>query len=321
MIVPKYLKNNDIIALIAPSNGIKENKLNDFEESIKLLQNSKFLTIEDINSRKSEKGESANAILRTCELNKFIVNEDISMLLSVTGGDFINEIIDKIDFENVSKNIKWFQGHSDITMLLYILTTKYDIQTIYSFNASALPKASELELKNNIEILKGQKIVQNDFGYKFEDGEKKESNWNFKHKVDITGRIIGGCLSCLLDLIGTTYDNTCNFIERYKSDGIIWYFDIDYMNNEDILRSVWHLSKCGWFKYTKCIIFGRVNEQSYTGITLEEAIERGLNNENINIVTNFDLGHSFPRVTIVNGSLINLVCDGKTNYIKLIDEN
>ena len=111
-----------------------------------------------------------------------------------------------------------------------------------------------------MDILRGNNIVQNDFGYCIEDGVKKESCWISKCKVNITGRIIGGCLSCILDLVGTIYDDTLNFIQKYKNDGIIWYFDIDYMSNEDILRGIWHLSNCGWFKYTNCIIFGRTDD-------------------------------------------------------------
>ena len=43
--------------------------------------------------------------------------------------------------------------------------------------------------------------------------------------MDVTGRLIGGCIDVLKDIIGTKYDGTLDFIEKYKDDGIIWYFD------------------------------------------------------------------------------------------------
>lgn len=318
---PKYLKDNDVVMFASPSNGIVEAKISNLEDSKEMFENHKLEVIEDLYVRSSNNGESAKAYLRAKELNKVLNDKSTSLIISVTGGDFLNEILDKIDFNAINENIKWFQGQSDTTLLLYVLTTKYDIQTIYSFNANTLSKASAKEFNNNLKILKGEEVIQNDFEYKIDSKNQIKSKWDFDNNVNVIGRIIGGCLSCLIDIIGTPYDNTINFIEKYENDGIIWYFDIDYMTNEEILRNIWHLEKCGWFKNTKCIIFGRVNEESYTGITLKDAIERGLNNKNIPVITNFDLGHSLPRITIVNGSLVNINCDGKNNFIKIIDED
>ena len=315
---PNSIKKDSVLTLSSMSNGIvKENKKSNLMKSIKKLEKN-FIVKTDEHIFFSVKGESCDAKSRAKDLMNFFSDKEVKSIISITGGDFLIEVLDYLDFELIKNNIKWVQGQSDTTMLLFVLTTKYDIKTIYSFNANSLSNISDLEYKNNILVLEGENIKQKDFKYKIINNEKKKSNWTCKENINITGRLIGGSLECIMDLVGTSYDNTLNFIERYKKDGIIWYFDIDYMSNEVILRNLWHLNNIGWFKYAKCIIFGRNEEISYTGITLEEAINRGINNKEIKIVTNFDLGHTYPRVTLVNGSIVNLVCNDKEHFIEIL---
>ncbi len=40
-----------------------------------------------------------------------------------------------------------------------------------------------------------------------------------------SGRLLGGCLDCLVNLSGTRFDKTKEFAERYGQDGIIWFFE------------------------------------------------------------------------------------------------
>ena len=47
----------------------------------------------------------------------------------------------------------------------------------------------------------------------------------------MTGRLVGGCLDVIVFLLGTSYDGTEEFINKYKSDGIIW--NLESFNMED----------------------------------------------------------------------------------------
>ncbi|HIS38285.1 MAG TPA: hypothetical protein IAB45_02115 [Candidatus Onthousia faecavium] len=53
--------------------------------------------------------------------------------------------------------------------------------------------------------------------------------------------MIGGCLDIITDLFGTRFDKTEAFLEKYKEDGIIWYFDICELSSESIIRILWKL--------------------------------------------------------------------------------
>ena len=45
------------------------------------------------------------------------------LILLARGGDYLYEILDYLDFDLIKKSNIWFEGASDATGLLYILTT------------------------------------------------------------------------------------------------------------------------------------------------------------------------------------------------------
>lgn len=310
MIYPNKLSKGDLIEIISPSNGITKNKkIEELELAKKFLSSKGFKVKEDAYVRTSIYGVSACEEMRANELNNAINNVDIKALIACSGGDFLIQILDLIKFKYLKNNIKWVQGHSDVTSLLYYITTKLDIATIYNFNVKTFGNKSipKKMLDNNICFLESNPIIQKEYGYRI-DNEKKYINWECITKFKpIKGRIIGGCLDALKDLIGTKYDNTKRFIEKYKNDGIIWYFDIAEMSNEDVLRTMWQLKQLDWFKYCKGIVFGRLYEEiNFTGISIKDAINYYLNDLNIPIIINADIGHTYPVMTIVNGSIVKI---------------
>lgn len=310
MIYPNKLSNGDLIKIVSPSNGIiNTKKLEKLELAKEYLYTKGFKLEEDNYVRSSINGISTCEINRANELNNAIANKDVKALIACSGGDFLIQILDLIKFNNIKDNIKWIQGQSDITSLLYYVTTKLDIATIYSFNVKTFgnKEVPKIMLDNNVCFLENIPIIQKEYGYRL-DKEKTDINWEcITEFKPIKGRIIGGCLDSLKDLIGTKYDNTKKFIEKYKEDGIIWYFDIAEMTNEDILRTMWQLKQLGWFKYCKGIIFGRLyKEINYTGVSLKEAINYSLMELDIPIIINADIGHTDPVITIVNGSIVKI---------------
>ena len=310
MITPKYIKEQSNIIINSPSNGIaKKEKMKQLDRAISYLK-IRYNVLEDDNVRKSVNGASADVKSRANELNEIINNNEIEAVISVTGGDYLYEIMPYVNFDNLIGNPKWFQGQSDTTILLFIITTLCDIKTIYSFNATAFGNNYNLPMENNIDILEGNLVKQYDY---------KCPGWITSTPINTTGRIIGGCLECIIDIIGTKYDIVNNFIEKYKKDKIIWYFDIDYMNNEQLLRNLLHLDNLGWFKYTDLIILGRYDGDTYTNINLDDVIKRSISKD-IDYIYNFDLGHTDPRITIINGSIAKIIFNNQEHSIEFMED-
>ena len=125
--------------------------------------------------------------------------------------------------------------------------------------------------------------------------------------------MIGGCLDIINDLFGTRFDKTLEFINKYKEDGIVWYFDNCEFSSEQLIRTLWKLKDNNYFEYANGIIFGRsAAEKSYYDISFDEAVISSLGELGIPIIVGADIGHVSPRMTIINGAIADIeVVDGK----------
>lgn len=333
MIYPQLLKKGDTIGICAPSNGTtKPTKLVRLDNAIKKLKKLGFNIIETDSVRTSTEGRSNTVINRVEELELLYTNNDVNYIICSTGGDFLIEILPYLNLNLINNNVKWLQGYSDPTGLLFTITTNLDIATIYGYNIgsygmdnwhSSINASLELA-EGKIDTIKSLDYYEDEW-YEYETGlesfhKDKKVEWknlNQEKTVEIKGRMIGGCLDVLLNLIGTKYDNTLNFIDKYKDDGIIWFFDCCELTSEDIIRSMWHLKELGWFNYTKGIVFGRSGiNKSFYDIPFEKALKESLTDLNIPIIYDFDIGHKPPIISIINGGYATIHSEKKNCYIK-----
>ncbi len=329
MYYPKFIKKNSLIGIPAPSGGARDEfKINRFKNAIKRMENLGYRLELSKNLYNNIKGRSTDSKRRAKEINDMFKNKDIDMIICASGGDFLVEILPYINFGLLKENPKLVAGFSDPTGLLFPITTKYDIATIYGQNFSSLgmEKLHESE-ENFIEIIKGNIIEQHSFDYyeekRFEtitglEGHNLTEKVYWKElnnqEVNVTGRIVGGCFDIIMELSGTKYDGVKDFNEKYKNDGIIWYFDNCEISMEETIRVLWKFHELDYFKYTKAIIFGRFGENitSYdydVKSCLEDSVISKLN---IPIIYDADISHKDPSLTIINGSIANIkVKEGK----------
>lgn len=324
MIYPEFIKKGDTIGITAPSAGseneIDIKKLNMAEEKLKDLG---FTIEETENCRKDTgTGRSSSKEERAKQLNKLFIEEKTKAIIGLAGGEFLIEMLPYVNFKNILNNPKWMQGYSDITGLLFPITTMLDIATIYSNNFKTFAmKNWHRSIKENLEILQGNLIKQYSYDL-YEDIRAERINgdepynltekvrWegiNEEENIKMQGRMIGGCLDVILCLIGTKYDNTKNFIEKYKKDGIIWFLDNCELSSESLVRAMFQLKEAGYFKYTKGIVFGRSGiEKSCYNISFKNAIKSSLEELNVPIIINADIGHKPPQMTIINGAIARI---------------
>ncbi len=333
MIYPKWLKKGNIIGVTATSDGItdtvKENRLNN---AIKQFEKLGYKIIETTNVRTSDQGRSTTKEKRAKEFMELIKNKDVNIIFTAKGGDFLLEILPYIDFEEIKKNPKWIQGFSDTTGLSFCITTICDIATIYgeNFGSFGMEKWHK-SLENNLKILEGKKIIQNSFK-KYQDSFQEyitgtESyilnrkvewiNAKSEPKIELNGRILGGCLDILVSLVGTKFDNVKEFIKKYNEDKIIWCFDNCELSSEGVIRGLWQLKQAGWFENVAGFIFGRtMTRRSCYNIPFEEAVTSALYELNVPIILEADIGHLPPQFTIINGAISKIVSEKGTGRLE-----
>lgn len=333
---PKKLKIGDTIGICAPSSGIVEpHKIVRLELAIETLKTMGYKVIETASVRKDDRGRSASPEIRAQEFIELLENDDVKLIIFASGGDFLCEMLDYLDFEKL-KTIrpKWIQGYSDITGISFLFNTILDWPTMYfqTIKDYAM-KPLHRSLTDALKIESGEEIIQESFemyekNYKQTEEINPCETYNLDTKVEwknicggekihMKGRSLGGCLDCIQCYIGTKYDKVKEYIERHKEDGTIWFLECYEMGTASLLRVLWQMKNAGYFENCNGIIFGRplMIREDY-GSNFNETVKNILRDFNIPIICDADIGHVSPQLAIVNGAILEIVSESGKGTVK-----
>jgi len=329
---PEFLKPNGTIGIIAPSFGVFSEPYESkhalayqfFESKGHKIKQAKHIYGNTV------PGASCSAQDRAKEFMDMYLDEEVQVIISTGGGEIMMEILPFIDFEKLrNAKPKWFMGYSDNTQLVFTLPILIDVATIYGNNFANFG-TNELHpsLEEAYEIITGKRNYQNNYDkYEIETLTREEGHYldgyNLTEEVDyqslngkdvkMSGRLIGGCLDCLIVLCGTPYAKIDNFLEKYKNEGFIWYLEDCELNVLSQKRALWQLKQAGLFQYCKGILYGRtIQTEEIFDISVKMVLEDNFMDMNIPVVYGCDFGHLPPRWTMLVGSIVHFeLKDGK----------
>ena len=336
---PKFLSENGTIGFVAPSFGCNiEPYKTAFNSALEKFEGLGHGL--DLGPNCYEgKGIGISNTPELCgkELTEYYCSVENEVLLSVGGGELMCETMNNVDFESIKKaEPKWFMGYSDNTNFTFLLTTLCDTATIYGPCAQTFGMEKWHEsLLDTYELLCGKRNQVASYGLwekeSLKDKEHPLVPYNLTEKtmihsflpktrmelgneqlelketleanVQFEGRLIGGCMDCLVTLLGTKYDKVKGFGERYKEDGIIWFLESCELNVMAIRRAVWQMKQAGWFEYVKGFLIGRplVYGQEFMGLNQYNAVVDLLKEYQVPIIMDLDIGHLAPMMPIVSG--------------------
>ena len=333
---PKFIKHTDTIGFVAPSFGATT-----YPYDVRVKWAKRFFEKEGFdvligeNVYKAELPYLSNTPeLIGKEFMEMYQNPNVSLLLSVGGGEMQFETLPYIDFEAIKVlEPKWFNGFSDNTNYSFLLTTISDVASIYGHCAGSFGMRNfDKSIQDDYELMLGKKLVLE--GYpKFQlkssayQRNHPLAGYNLKEEKIITslhneeeyfeGRLIGGCLDILSLICGTKYDKVKEFNEKYASDGVIWFLEACDLNPQSIRRVLLQLKMAGWFDNAKGFLIGRsANSFSKVEFGLDRINALDVLKElNVPILADVDLGHLPPSMPIICGSYG--VVDYKNNKLKV----
>ena len=338
---PKNLKDNGRIGFVAPSFGCAiEPYKSAFDNA--LLKFEKMGYALDIGPNCSKGvGIGISNTPEKCgeELTEYYTTDNNDMLMSCGGGELMCGILDYVDFDKISKaEPKWYMGYSDNTNFTFLLNTLCDTASIYGPCAPAFGMEPWHEsVDDAYRILRGE--ISSVHGYdkwekkSFKDEDHPLEPYNVTEKtviknyigksitdrVAMSGRLLGGCVDCLVNLTGTSYDKVAQFNERYKEDGIIWFLECCDLNAMSIRRAMWHLEHAGWFKYTKGFIIGRpymyIYQPEFMGLNMYDAVLEIIGKYKVPVIMDANIGHLAPMMPIISGAYACVVSEG--NNVKI----
>ncbi|MFU8690879.1 S66 peptidase family protein [Rossellomorea marisflavi] len=317
---PLPLQKGDLVGVTSPSSGVSAEYELQLQNAIKQLTHLGYEVKLTNSVCGNSKLRSSTASIRAKEFIHLYNDKKVKAIIPSGGGEFLMEILPFINF-NELKEPKWILGYSDISTLLlpYTLNTGFASVSgpvFMDFGNNPLHES----LINALKVLglsKGKQFTQHSFGLfqnerlNFKDSELPYLNltedvvWkSLQEKEDLKfeGRIIGGCMDTICKLIGTRFLPIKDFIEKYKREGVIWYFDSCDMNAADIYRTLWQMNYNGWFQYCNGILIGR--PEGYSDVddfTLIDALIDSLRDLNVPVIFNVDIGHKPPQMSIING--------------------
>lgn len=335
---PKYLPEGGTIGFVAPSFGCSiepyhtgflnaQKKFKELGHSLDLGPN----CYEGCGIGISNTPEACGR-----ELTDYYCSDKNDVLISCGGGELMCETLSHVDFDKIREaEPKWYMGFSDNTNLTYLLATLCDTASIYGPCAAAFGMEPWHEsLHDAYALLRGQKNTI--YGYELweKEGKKDEEHplepyhvteprklqvFFADSSVTIQGRLLGGCMDCLVNLLGTKYDKTVEFAERYKEDGIIWFLEACDLNVMAIRRAVWQMKNAGWFSHVKGFLIGRPLSfgQNMMGLDQYHAVCDLLEELDVPVIMDVDLGHLPPMMPIVCGSYAKVEVSGNDMSIHM----
>lgn len=290
------------------------------------------------------------------ELTEYYCSAGNDVLISCGGGEMMCETMSCVDFEAIKQaEPKWYMGYSDNTNMTFLLTTLCDTAAIYGPCAAAFGMEPwHQSIQDTYDILRGKKAVVSGYDLwekeslkdaehplvpynvteecniraflpaKTQAGVATESEpvsfWgkeSLEVKVQMEGRLIGGCMDCLVNLLGTKFDDVKGFNERYKEDGVIWFMESCELNVMAIRRAIWQMKNAGWFEHVKGFLIGRpmMFGQDMFGCDQYRAVVDLLEEYDVPIIMDLDIGHLAPMMPIVSGAYAKV--DVKGNDIMI----
>jgi muramoyltetrapeptide carboxypeptidase LdcA involved in peptidoglycan recycling len=334
---PKFLPQNGTIAIIAPSFGASiEPYISRMEYSENLFRNKGYTVVEGPNARE-DKGIGKSNTPEKCaaEFMEFYRRVDNDVIISAGGGETMCEDLSFVDWEEIKKSEpKWFMGYSDNTNFTYLLTTLCDTASIYGPGISGFALRSGHESLTQAEdILTGRgftdgaKEVCGFPTFELTESEEAETdpcadlNLNaekklvfggtFRKNEVFKGRLLGGCMDCLVNILGTRFDKTKDFLEKYKDDGFIWFLESCDLHPIAVRRAFWQMDEAGWFRYCKGFIIGRPLHfgEEMMGMDMYEAVLGVVRKYNVPVIMDADLGHLPPAIPFVTGAIAEVSAD------------
>ena len=355
---PKHLPEHGTIGFVAPSFGCNiEPYRTAFENAQKKLKGLGHKL--DIGPNCYEgKGIGISNTPEACgeELTEYYCRKGNDVLISCGGGELMCETISHVDFARIrDAEPKWYMGFSDNTNMTFLLATLCDTAAIYGPCAAAFGMEPWHEsISDAYRLLRGEIHTVSGYGLWEKEGLKDEEHPLLPYNVTeerririflpekcaatgkgilrevsaadtqvyMEGRLIGGCLDCLVILLGTEFDRVPEFAERYSGDGIIWFLEACDLNVMAIRRAIWQMKHAGWFSHVKGVLVGRplVFGQEMMGLDQYRAVCDLLAEYQVPVIMDVDFGHLPPMMPVICGSYAKIATRGNDISIEMIEK-
>jgi muramoyltetrapeptide carboxypeptidase LdcA involved in peptidoglycan recycling len=267
---------------------------------------------------------------RAAELTAMLTDPSIRAVVPPWGGVTAIDLVDLLDYDAIAAaDPSWVIGYSDSSTWMLPLTLRTGLATLHGDNLADTPYAAPAGLTHWLDLAAATgPVTQRDSGvvadwWRFEEDPSATSwkqvgpgSWTLRgaDRLDVTGRLVGGCTETIGVLAGTPYGDVAAFGREHGP--IVVYLEASDDEAFTICRHVHGMRLAGWFDDAVAVLVGRTRApDSEGGFTQADAVLDGLAGLRVPVVLDLEIGHVPPHLPLVNGALARVVVDGARREI------
>lgn len=326
---PRPLRPGDRIGVTSPSAGVTGDGARRIDFCVDWLRGRGYDVV--VGECMDGRGlTSAPAERRAAELSGMLADPDIRCVVPPWGGETAIDLVDLLDWDALAEaDPTWLVGFSDLSTLLVPITTRLGWATLHGDNLADTPYGVPDGLLHWLDLAGGSgPFVQRDSGLlaewvRFEEDPYATEwrhaglgSWELEGggSLDVTGRLVGGCVETIAHLAGTPYGDVRGWAQDLDEPTIV-YVEACEDDAVDICRYLHGLRLAGWFDRATAVLVGRTVAPDTEQITQRGAVLDALGRLGLPIVWDLEIGHVPPHLPLVNGALARVVVDGDTREI------
>lgn len=269
VIKPKRLEKGQTIGIVAPASPCNEDRQIHFA----------LETIESLGFRVKEGSHlydrygyfAGRDQDRASDINEMFADDSVDAVITLRGGYGSARTLPYLDYDLIRSNPKVIAGFSDITAVLNAIFRKCNLMTFHGPEAEISFTPYMLAEFKKV-LMFPEAMVPIGLAPKFEGAEGKVEWENRLTRIvpgKVRGRLIGGNLTLIDDLLGTPF-------EPDFSNKILFLEDTG-MTTDEVDRRLSHLWLAGKLSELAGIVFGKFADISYLStwvrrFTLEEVL-------------------------------------------------
>ncbi|MDD5435700.1 MAG: LD-carboxypeptidase [Nitrospira sp.] len=302
---PQRLHKGDVIGIVSPARWMEKEEI--YKTAAVFEQMGFRVKIGSQNFLRQGQFAGCDSD-RARAIEEMFVDKDVKAIVCARGGYGALRIIDILNYDLIAENPKIFIGYSDITALLISIYKETGLVTFHGPMLYSLINEAE---PFTIEYL--QHAICNVEPYNVDF--PKDSQVKVLRPGIAEGELIGGNLSILVNLIGTSHD--------FDTVGkILFIEDVDeYLYNID--RMLVHLKRSGKLNKLAGLIIGEMTDIKDNNIPFGKDID-GIFSDILGdtafpMVSNFPCGHGKSLMTLPISIRARLECDEQVVKLSMLE--
>ena len=303
MIIPKRLEKGDVIGVVAPSNPIVGDNIEEIERAKEIITELGYKVKYSKNLFSNTNKYSSTAEETAEDINEMFADKEVKMIWCAKGGENSNSTFDYLDYNLIKKNPKIICGYSDITSITNVISAKTGLVTFSGTNFKTI--ATDETEYSLMEIIKRLEQGSLEIGTSIDSYTTIRSGY-------AEGELIGGNLSLMKGLVAGKY--AVNFKNK-----ILFLEELGIETGPALVSNhLYYMKQNKIFDQIKGLWIGNYTHESE--IKLEDILLDTIKDEyNIPIIKSENFGH-IERKTVIPIGTKAIINTSRETKIKLVEK-